>query len=284
MKALVKRYAEPGLWMEEVPMPKVGVNDVLIKVTKAAICGTDLHMYKWDVKYVNGKISNFDKIGYSQGVHQLTMAITFQDYVRQAHRDILPPYGFVSQASYTLNPTSEDMGHLLVTYGKVYTRGFALHHSLSFEASYQNSFGGFQSKDVLSNLSYKSTRLLPRGFSAYEIENKHYVATAFNYHMPVCYPEMGLRGAIYLKRIRLNTGLDFASFYDPKFHPLTGEIVETRQHIGSYGIDLGFDFNILAMPEAATISAKFSLYRRVVSLNPLRSGKYYYYLSVGLPF
>ena len=48
MKALVKRYAEPGLWMEDVPMPKVGVNDVLIKVTKAAICGTDLHMYKWD--------------------------------------------------------------------------------------------------------------------------------------------------------------------------------------------------------------------------------------------
>ena len=48
MKALVKRYAEPGLWMEEVPMPQVGVNDVLIKVTKAAICGTDLHMYKWD--------------------------------------------------------------------------------------------------------------------------------------------------------------------------------------------------------------------------------------------
>ena len=48
MKALVKKYAEPGIWMEEVPMPEVGVNDVLIKVTKAAICGTDLHMYKWD--------------------------------------------------------------------------------------------------------------------------------------------------------------------------------------------------------------------------------------------
>ena len=48
MKALVKKYAKPGIWMEEVPMPEVGVNDVLIKVTKAAICGTDLHMYKWD--------------------------------------------------------------------------------------------------------------------------------------------------------------------------------------------------------------------------------------------
>jgi len=48
MKALVKKYAEPGIWMEDVPMPEVGVNDVLIKVKKAAICGTDLHMYKWD--------------------------------------------------------------------------------------------------------------------------------------------------------------------------------------------------------------------------------------------
>ena len=48
MKALVKRYPEFGIWMEDVPMPEVGVNDVLIKVRKAAICGTDLHMYKWD--------------------------------------------------------------------------------------------------------------------------------------------------------------------------------------------------------------------------------------------
>ncbi len=48
MKALVKRYAAPGIWLEDVPMPEVRVNDVLIKVKKAAICGTDLHMYKWD--------------------------------------------------------------------------------------------------------------------------------------------------------------------------------------------------------------------------------------------
>ncbi len=48
MKALVKKYREPGIWMEEVPMPEVGTNDVLIRVKKAAICGTDMHMYKWD--------------------------------------------------------------------------------------------------------------------------------------------------------------------------------------------------------------------------------------------
>ena len=48
MKALVKKYAESGIWMEDVPMPEVGVNDVLIKIWKVAICGTDLHIYNWD--------------------------------------------------------------------------------------------------------------------------------------------------------------------------------------------------------------------------------------------
>ncbi|WP_372642004.1 L-threonine 3-dehydrogenase [Ancylomarina sp.] len=48
MKALVKSKAEKGLWMEEVDVPKVGINDVLVKIRKTAICGTDLHIYKWD--------------------------------------------------------------------------------------------------------------------------------------------------------------------------------------------------------------------------------------------
>ncbi len=48
MKALVKRQAEPGLWLEDVPEPEVGLNDVLIRVDRTGICGTDLHIYKWD--------------------------------------------------------------------------------------------------------------------------------------------------------------------------------------------------------------------------------------------
>ena len=48
MKALVKSKAEKGIWMEEVPIPRPGPNDVLIKIRKSAICGTDLHIYKWD--------------------------------------------------------------------------------------------------------------------------------------------------------------------------------------------------------------------------------------------
>ena len=48
MKALVKRHATPGLWLEDVPAPQPGINDVLIRVHKTGICGTDLHIYNWD--------------------------------------------------------------------------------------------------------------------------------------------------------------------------------------------------------------------------------------------
>ncbi len=48
MKALVKRESKPGLWLEDVPEPKIGINDVLIRIDRTGICGTDLHIYKWD--------------------------------------------------------------------------------------------------------------------------------------------------------------------------------------------------------------------------------------------
>ena len=48
MKALVKQQAAPGIWLEDIPEPKVGPNDVLIEIAKTAICGTDMHIYNWD--------------------------------------------------------------------------------------------------------------------------------------------------------------------------------------------------------------------------------------------
>lgn len=48
MKALVKSKPERGLWLEEIPEPEIGINDVLVRVRYAGICGTDLHIYQWD--------------------------------------------------------------------------------------------------------------------------------------------------------------------------------------------------------------------------------------------
>ena len=48
MRALVKSERKPGLWMEEVPVPEIGPHDVLIRILRSAICGTDVHIYNWD--------------------------------------------------------------------------------------------------------------------------------------------------------------------------------------------------------------------------------------------
>ena len=48
MKALVKAKPERGIWLEDIDMPSVGHNDVLIKIRRTAICGTDIHIFPWD--------------------------------------------------------------------------------------------------------------------------------------------------------------------------------------------------------------------------------------------
>ena len=48
MKALVKKHREQGLWLDEVPVPDFGINDVLIEILRTGICGTDVHIYNWD--------------------------------------------------------------------------------------------------------------------------------------------------------------------------------------------------------------------------------------------
>ena len=48
MKALVKKEKKTGLWIDDIPTPEIGPHDILIKINKTAICGTDLHIYNWD--------------------------------------------------------------------------------------------------------------------------------------------------------------------------------------------------------------------------------------------
>jgi hypothetical protein len=136
---------------------------------------------------------------------------------------------------------------------------------------------------VLSSLSLKSSRLIPRGYNSYDIANDNYVATSLNYQAPVWYPDGGIRGLIYFKRLRLNIGADYASFGHKVLNPVDGAILKERKHIGSYGIDLGVDFNLIAMPESATISLTLSLYRKA-QFAPFKDGKFYFSFGLGLPF
>lgn len=230
-----------------------------------------------------GKLTNLETIGYNEGVHQLSIGVGYSDQVRMAYRDFLPPWATVVSASYTLNPTTDDFGHLAVLYGKVYTPGFAKHHSLSFAASYQTSIGGFQSDYILSGLTFRSTKLLPRGFSSYDINNKNYIATSLNYQLPIWYPDGGWSGVIYFKRIRLNIGSDYASFRKPQFNT-SGSIVEPRRKLWAYGGDIIVDFNLISLPHSATVTATLSLYGKGSNVPLPKKSRFYINFGLGLPF
>lgn len=228
------------------------------------------------LSFDDGGISNIATIGYSKGIHLATFGLGFQDFVRQAHRDFAPPWGVVASATYATNPASGAFSDLLALYAKVYTPGFARHNSLTLAMAYQTSIGGFESKDALSALSFKSIRLLPRGFNSTQIENRNYLASSLNYQLPICYPDGGWRGIVYFKRIRLNAGFDYAQFERGRFYE-DGSLRHEWHHINSWGGDIILDCNFLGQPASATTALKLSLYKP-------SEGNLYFAAGVELPF
>ena len=228
------------------------------------------------LSFDDGGISNIATIGYSKGIHLATFGLGFQDFVRQAHRDFAPPWGVVASATYATNPASGAFSDLLALYAKVYTPGFARHNSLTLAMAYQTSIGGFESKDALSALSFKSTRLLPRGFNSTQIENRNYLASSLNYQLPICYPDGGWRGIVYFKRIRLNAGFDYAQFERGRFYE-DGSLRHEWHHINSWGGDIILDCNFLGQPASATTALKLSLYKP-------SEGNLYFSVGMELPF
>ncbi len=95
MKALVKRHRRPGLWMEDVPVPDIGPNDVLIRIEQTAICGTDVHIYKWDewsqqtvpVPMVTGHeyVGVIERVGSEVGDYQPGDRVTGEGHITCGH-------------------------------------------------------------------------------------------------------------------------------------------------------------------------------------------------------
>ena len=235
---------------------------------------------KLSLNIKDGVVSNLAKIGYKEGVHLLQFGAGYQDVVRLAHKDFQPRWGQVVSVNYALNPVDNNFSHLVSSYCKLFFPGVVPHHSFTVAAAYQTSIGGFNHDGALSNLAFHSGRLVPRGFYTSEIENRHYVASSVNYALPVWYPDMSIGSIIHFKRVRLNVGFDYASF-DHKYATIKGgEIVTAieRRHLYSYGGDISIDFNLFAMPDAATTSLTISIYQ------PHGKKKPFVTAGFGLPF
>ena len=221
--------------------------------------------------------SNFKVLGYHNGLHTLQFSVSFQDMVRMAHKDFAPRTGVALNLSYALNPANNHFSDLLSAYARLYLPGFAQHHSISVAAAYQTSIGGFNDDRLISDLSYTSSRLLPRGYTTSDIRNNQYLAGSFNYQLPVWYPDGGIASVLYFKRIRFNVGFDYATFRQMYVIPGFEALRNHRRHIFSYGGDVILDLNFFRMPAAATMNLTLSAY-------VTRQGKPHFSAGFGLPF
>lgn len=205
-------------------------------------------------------ISNIATIGYAEGLHLTSFSLGYQDMVAMSHRDFAPPWGFSASASYAINPANGSFSDLLALHAKFYTPGLFRHNSFNVAFAYQTSIGGFKSQDAVSALTFKASKLLLRGFDASQIVSRHYMATSLNYQFPLCYPDGGWRGIFYVKRIRMNLGLDMAQYEHKRFNEMGGTY--NRWHgLNSWGGDLTFDVNFISSPASATMALTFSVYR-----------------------
>lgn len=218
-----------------------------------------------------GLISNIRHIGYRKGLHRLSFGAGFSDQVRMAHRDFAPRWGYALSADYAFDPSNDHFSDLVSVYGQMYLPGVALHHSLRVAASFQTSIGGYKFPTGYAPLSYRSTRLIPRGFSSSDILSNDYTAFSVDYQLPVWYPEGGIPSVLYVKRIRLNVGGDCARFRD------VGRGGMDWRRIWAVGGDLVFDINAFRQPASATSTFKLSVYRP-------SGGGVWVSGSLGLPF
>lgn len=227
----------------------------------------DLDQIEWK----NNSITNIQHVGFKKGLHKISIGASFSDQVRLAHRDFAPRWGYLLSAMYAFNPANRVFSDLISLYGQSYLPGFVLHHSFRVAVNYQTSLGGYKFPSGYAPLTYKSTRLIPHGFTSGDIASNNYLAGSLNYQLPLCYPEGGIGSVLYFKRIRLNLGGDYARFR----RPLSGKMKEKR--IWAWGGDIVFDINAFRQPASATSTLKFSLY------HPSKGGVWYGF-SYGLPF
>lgn len=223
------------------------------------------------IEWNAGQISNIQRIGFRKGLHKLSFGLGYSDQVRMAHRDFAPRWGYMLSTAYTFNPANTHFSDLISFYGQAYLPGFAAHNSLKVAATYQTSIGGYKFPSGYAPLSYRSTRLIPRGYTSSDIISNNYTAFSADYQLPVWYPEGGIGSVLYFKRIRLNVGGDYAQFRD------VGRGGMKCRRIWSVGGDIVFDINAFRQPASATSTFKLSVYRPA-------NGGVWWAAAVGLPF
>ncbi len=194
---------------------------------------------------------------YETGEHMLVGTVQYSSRCRMAQRDILPRWGYLVQASVGGSPTGSELySSFWNLYGRLYLPGGWPHHALSLSGAYQQSI-----ESDRSIVGYQVQQLIPRGFGPFSA--RHFSALSATYYLPVAYPDWGIPSVLFLQRIRLGIGADWASYesgYRWSVSPDKVNVLWERDEIWSYGGIVSFDMVPLRMPEAAVCTLSLSLF------------------------
>ena len=196
--------------------------------------------------------------GQSNRASLVLASVQYNEYVRKARLDLQPRWGYTLRASTVSNPFSKLFATAWSVYGRVYTPGLFLHHGLTLAAAYQRTTDVFPMINVID--------FQPRGYD--QIATTSYFAASADYLFPVAYPDWGVSGVFFLKRISLDLSFQYARYLEPEyFIDLTGTAGNGLQkrgvprHIYTFGGAVSLDIAPFRMPAESTCTLTVGVYK-----------------------
>ena len=195
------------------------------------------------LQYSFNNTTYIDTDGHTEYSSLLLATLQYSEYVRKARLDLQPRWGYTLRVTAAGNP----FGHLIAPawsiYGRVYTPGLFMHHGLTLAAAYQHS--------KTSDMTISVIDFQPRGYD--RIAAAEYFAASADYMLPVAYPDWGLSGVFFLKRISLEMSFQYARYRRYR------SAVPTD--IYTYGGAASFDIAWFRMPSEATTTLSVGIYK-----------------------
>lgn len=184
-----------------------------------------------ELMHINSRLYHAGESDYSTGYQRMVTSVTYVDNARMAKRDLYPRTGYALRASLVNAPFTSGFSKLYAVYGRVYLPGISLHHSLILRGNYQYQTG--------NDYNFRYKEVFPRGAN-YNIAVNKYAAASVDYSFPAWYPDLGLNGFLYLKRIWVNLYYDYARY---------NTVGNTNyRNVTSYGGTVNIDMHILRIP------------------------------------
>jgi hypothetical protein len=160
----------------------------------------------------------------------------YQQYLRQSAQDVYPNFGFTADARYYHSPVGDiDFGSMILGQSYLFLPGIMANHGIRF-------YTGYQDKSNSGSYSFSDVIRYPRGWA--KMNSNEMFSFAFDYKLPLFYPEWNVGGLVYVKRVTTSLFADYASLKGNYYE--NGNPSGTfSSKISSYGIELIGDVNFL---------------------------------------